>query len=553
MDSIQKAIEAIELHKEGEQFSYQKVSEKFGVDRSTLARRHQGKQASYAAKAKQQQLPSPQQEFELVKYIERCSERGLAPTRDMIKNFASAMAKWEVSESWITCFLHRHSDRLTTKLSAGIDRDRHKADSSSRYKAYFNLLHSKMKEYDIDERNTYNMDEKGFFIGRGIRSKRIFSKASWAQKRRRAALQDGNREWVTLLACVCASGDALPPALIYQGTAGIQSSWVDDLMAEQHQVFVANSPTGWTNNELGLAWLQQPLDVVLFSPLSRHYTSELNRNLQRSQGITRVTKRDFYSNFWPAWSSTMTRDSILQSFRATGVWPMEADAVLKRFNNHPQQDNIDPEIGEHIEAKQLAQSLHSLQVNNELLHTRLSDVEGQLNTKSKRHTRSTTLATQDSNKPNGGAVFLSPRKLRECREREATKHHEAEQLQLQKLRDRDLKAAATLYKKQQAEAAKAARLRAKEERDQAKKQRAAELAERRTLKKQQRDAATTQKSRDRGNSSKRKASNKSDQNIAKRRRAVAATSQPDAGPAVASPPPKISARGRKIKTPARYR
>ena len=93
MDPIQKAIEAIESHKEGEQFSYQKVSEKFGVDRSTLARRHQGKQASYAAKAKQQQLLSPQQEFELVKYIERCSERGLAPARDMIKNLASAMAK----------------------------------------------------------------------------------------------------------------------------------------------------------------------------------------------------------------------------------------------------------------------------------------------------------------------------------------------------------------------------------------------------------------------------------------------------------------------------
>jgi hypothetical protein len=81
------------LHEEGEQFSYQKVSEKFGVDRSTLARRHQGKQASYAAKAKQQQLLSPQQEFELVKYIERCSERGLAPTRDLIKKIRKCYGK----------------------------------------------------------------------------------------------------------------------------------------------------------------------------------------------------------------------------------------------------------------------------------------------------------------------------------------------------------------------------------------------------------------------------------------------------------------------------
>ncbi|KAF7453090.1 hypothetical protein A1F99_003480 [Pyrenophora tritici-repentis] len=192
-------------------------------------------------------------------------------------------------------------------------------------------------------------------------------------------------------------------------------------------------------------------------------------------------------------------------------------------------------------------------VNNELLRVENRDLRDELNTKNKRPTRSTTLATQDSNKANGGAVFLSPRKLREARDREATKRDKAEQLQLQKSHDRDLKAVATSYKKQQSDLTKATRLRAKEERDQAKKQRAAELAERRALKKQQRDAATTQKSRDRGNSSKRKASHKSNQNLAKRRRAVAATSQPDAGPAVASPPPKISARGRKIKTPARYK
>ena len=74
-----------------------------------------------------------------------------------------------------------------------------------------------MREYDVDKRNMYNMDEKGIFVGRTNRSKRAFSKASLDKKERTAALQDGNREWVTLLACVCASGEALPPALIYQG------------------------------------------------------------------------------------------------------------------------------------------------------------------------------------------------------------------------------------------------------------------------------------------------------------------------------------------------
>jgi hypothetical protein len=44
----------------------------------------------------------------------------------------------------------------------------------------------------------------------------------------------------------------------------------------------------------------QPLDVVLFSPILKNYTDELNYFLQRSQDITRIMKRDFFNNFWAA-------------------------------------------------------------------------------------------------------------------------------------------------------------------------------------------------------------------------------------------------------------
>ena len=86
------------------------------------------------------------------------------------------------------------------------------------------MLHSKMQEYGVEADDIYNMDEKGFFVGITNRSKRVFTKTVWALNGSRAAIQDGNREWITLIACVCASGDALPPALIYEGKTGIQSS-----------------------------------------------------------------------------------------------------------------------------------------------------------------------------------------------------------------------------------------------------------------------------------------------------------------------------------------
>ena len=104
------------------------------------------------------------------------------------------------------------------------------------------------------------MDEKGL-IGITGRSKRVFSRRMWEQKEVRAAIQDGPREWITLLACVCADGSVLPPSLIYQATSGaIQSSWVEDIKLEDHSVHVISSPSGWTNNDIGLAWLEHMFD-----------------------------------------------------------------------------------------------------------------------------------------------------------------------------------------------------------------------------------------------------------------------------------------------------
>jgi hypothetical protein len=133
------------------------------------------------------------------------------------------------------------------------------------------MLHSKMQEHGVDARNTYNIDEKGFHIGVSKRSKRVFTKASLGSNQAKTAVQDSNRKWITLLACVCASGESLPPALVYQGSSGIQSSWVDAVELQKHQVFFSNSPTGWSNNEIGLAWLQQVFDRFTKAKARRDY------------------------------------------------------------------------------------------------------------------------------------------------------------------------------------------------------------------------------------------------------------------------------------------
>jgi hypothetical protein len=54
-----------------------------------------------------------------------------------------------------------------------MDYTRHQADSEARYELYFDLVYSKIEEYDVLPGNTYNMDEKGFMIGQTERSKKV--------------------------------------------------------------------------------------------------------------------------------------------------------------------------------------------------------------------------------------------------------------------------------------------------------------------------------------------------------------------------------------------
>ncbi|KAF2025836.1 hypothetical protein EK21DRAFT_103688 [Setomelanomma holmii] len=109
----------------------------------------------------------PEEEYELILYIEHLTSNSLSPTRPMIRNFASTIAKTRVSEAWTT----------------GMDAVRHKADSGLKYMLYYNLLHPKMSQYEILPCNSYNMDKKGFMIGVTTRSKRVFSRRQYKKKR----------------------------------------------------------------------------------------------------------------------------------------------------------------------------------------------------------------------------------------------------------------------------------------------------------------------------------------------------------------------------------
>lgn len=112
------------------------------------------------------------------------------------------------------------------------------------------------------------MDEKGFAIGTGGRSKRIFDKQLYEKKEVTTGVQDGSREWITILACICADGTALPPSIIFKSKSGdLQSVWVDKISESEEPAFVAALKRGWTNDKIGVAWLKE-----VFEPFTRPKT-----------------------------------------------------------------------------------------------------------------------------------------------------------------------------------------------------------------------------------------------------------------------------------------
>jgi hypothetical protein len=93
--------------------------------------------------------------------------------------------------------------------------------------------------------------------------------------------------------------------------------------AEQHRIAIAVYPPHST----------QPLDVSLFGPLAVYSSTELVQWMQDTQGLSRITKRDFFSLFWRAWKKAFTPHNIESGWARTGLYPFnrtEKGEVVER-------------------------------------------------------------------------------------------------------------------------------------------------------------------------------------------------------------------------------
>ena len=630
MTGLKEAFAECNSYECEDDIPWQKTADKHGVVRSTLTRKYRGQTASREEAGLARRTLPPQAEDKLVDYIDKLTEAHLPPTREMVQNFASDIAGKRVSMSWVDRMIHRRSDELTPQWSTSMDRQRHAADSHDKYQKYFDLLSEKIKFYDVEPENTYNMDEKGFMIGAIGRQKRIFSKRLFKKRQYRQQLQDGNREWISLLACCCADGTFIPPALIYAADSeNIQNVWVEDVKVGEHMAFFGVSQSGWSNDSLGMAWLQQvfqrytskkarrryrlllvdghgshlteefleychrqkillavypphsthtlqPLDVVMFKPLSTAYSKKLGERLFKHQGLVPVKKTDFFELFWDAWVTSFTEKNILSSFKCTGVVPFNPSVILNRFVNNDSDTSSSSDSdasyysgdewrlldrvarralsgASEKDASIVRQSLHHIAIENTLLKGEIEGLRDALVYKRRGEARGKALDLLQHYEYWGPKMLWTPRSFREAKTRMRLAKQEREVEEKKKADMKRDAAIAKRYNEQVAAEKRAQRVREKEVRDQQKAEKRAAIDARkaeRARQKAERDAEKASQSTQKG---KRKLPQKGAVKK-KQKRSVAAARSMAVGEAPApAAPAKTSSRGRKINLPDKYK
>ena len=99
------------------------------------------------------------------------------------------------------------------------------------------------------------MDETGIMEGMRAAQKVLVPssmKKVWVKQQKR-------NTWTTIIECVSAEGNYLPPVVIWQGKSVQQQWFPDDLIQFDKWKFSA-STNGYSNNDIGLKWL---IDVFL--------------------------------------------------------------------------------------------------------------------------------------------------------------------------------------------------------------------------------------------------------------------------------------------------
>ena len=187
-------------------------------------------------------------------------------------------------------------------------------------------------------------------------------------------VQPGNRDWISIIKCIGATGHLIPPFFIFPGQR-IQQEWVNSTIDKKAVIRV--TPNGWTDNSVAMDWIEhfdrhtihqtrgiyrllildghtshisvnfvqyyqdhqiillylpphlthylQPLDVGIFGPLAQSYRALVSQG--SVYGARRIDQLQFLQYYQTA-RKTISRN-ISSAWRLAGLIPFKPDTILQ--------------------------------------------------------------------------------------------------------------------------------------------------------------------------------------------------------------------------------
>ena len=368
-ESMQAALDAV---KSG--VSVLRAAREHCVPRQTLRDRVSGR-VIHGTKPGPKPYLSSVEETELAHFLVDVAKAGYGKSRSQIKGIAERVAadkavlkQKKISDGWFRRFMERQPC-LTLRKGDATANVRMDYVNKETMTEYFNLLKNVLMENELMEspNQIYNVDETGMPLDH--RPPKVVTKKGQKKVRCRTS---GNKSQITVIGCVSATGQAIPPFVIFDAKS-LNMEW---RKGEIPGTTYGLSDKGWVDAELFKGWLtdhllkhavgsrpllvlldghsshyqpdlirfarendiilfclpphtsheSQPLDVSVFKPLKSNWQDECHNYMQSNPGKV-VTKYQFSDLLNKAWHKTMTPSTICAGFRRSGVFPFNPDAI----------------------------------------------------------------------------------------------------------------------------------------------------------------------------------------------------------------------------------
>ena len=355
----------------------------FNVPRNTL-RRHWTKKLKKqpgCTHLGRQSILGPSVEKDLIDYIMNLEEKGFGLTPTDVRELAFDYAERNniphtfdkelkaAGLDWWSGFRLCHRTMLSIRKPEALSLARAAAMNKPAITKYFDILEREMQRLGITNKPSciYNCDESGLSLVPD--TCRVV-----ARKGKRNVYQVTSAErgvLTTVLPCYNAAGYYVPPMIVYKGkrvTDGLKKDMPDGTR-------IAMSDTGYMNMDLFQTWLEhfkknlqepnspallildghgshvkaidglkyaernnisivclpphtthwtQPLDRCYFKPLKSNYAHECRKFMRDNPG-TVITRYNFGKLFSAAYYKTSSMAVAVDSFRSTGIYPLNKD------------------------------------------------------------------------------------------------------------------------------------------------------------------------------------------------------------------------------------